>query len=69
MWGYNLPPLVEIGLTDLPKSGGAMTPPAPPGTTGLYKYTNWKGVAASAVPLDVGDERGLASNMQGSNHR
>ena len=33
--GHNLPPLVEIGLTDLPKSGGAMVPPAPPGTTGL----------------------------------
>ena len=31
--GHNLPPLVEIGLTDLPKSGGA--PPAPPGTTPL----------------------------------
>ena len=28
--GHNLPHLVEIGLTDLPKS-----PPAPPGTTGL----------------------------------
>ena len=28
--GHNLSPLVEIGLTDLPKSGGA-----PPGTTGL----------------------------------
>ena len=29
--GHNLPPLplVEIGLTDLPKSGGAMAPPAP----------------------------------------
>jgi hypothetical protein len=24
--GYNLPPLVEIGLTDLPKFGGAGTP-------------------------------------------
>ena len=33
--GHNLPPLVEIGLTDLPKNGGAMAPPAPPGTTGL----------------------------------
>jgi hypothetical protein len=33
--GHNLPPLVEIGLTDLPKFGGAMAPPAPPGTTGL----------------------------------
>ena len=30
--GHNLPLLVEIGLTDLPKSGGAM---ASPGTTGL----------------------------------
>ena len=37
--GHNLPPLVEIGLTDLPKFGGAMAPPAPPGTTGLlYSY-------------------------------
>ena len=34
--GNKLPPLVEIGLTDLPKFGGAMVaPPAPPGTTGL----------------------------------
>ena len=30
--GHNLPHLVEIGLTDLPKSWGAL---APPGTTGL----------------------------------
>ena len=29
--GYNLPRLVEIGLTDLQKSGGAM--PWPPGTS------------------------------------
>ena len=36
--GHNLSPLVEIGLTDLPKSGGAMAPPAPPGTTGLLMY-------------------------------
>ena len=27
--GHNLPPLVEIGLTDLPKSGGAMHPRHP----------------------------------------
>jgi hypothetical protein len=33
--GHKLPPLVEIGLTDLPKFGGAMAPLAPPGTTGL----------------------------------
>ena len=31
----NLSPLVEIGLTDLPKSGCAMAHPAHPGTTGL----------------------------------
>ena len=28
--GHNLSPLVEIGLTDLPKSGGAITPPGTP---------------------------------------
>ena len=37
--GHNLPPLLEIGLTDLPKSGGAMAPPVPPGTTGLMLHT------------------------------
>ena len=31
--GHNLPPLIEIGLTDLPKSGGTMALPTPPGTT------------------------------------
>ena len=34
-------PLVEIGLTDLPKSGDAMAPQAPLGTTGLL-YVNKK---------------------------
>ena len=34
--GDNVPPLVVIGLTDLPKSGGARAPPAPPLATGLY---------------------------------
>ena len=29
--GHNLPPLVEIGSTDLPKSGDAVAPPATPG--------------------------------------
>ena len=33
--GQNRPPLVEIGSTDLPKSGGAMAPPALPGATPL----------------------------------
>ena len=31
--GQTLPPMVEIGLTDLPKYGVAMASPAPPGTT------------------------------------
>ena len=35
--GHNLPPLVEIGLTDLPKFGVVMAPLASPGTTGLIK--------------------------------
>ena len=33
--GDNVPPLVEIGLADLIKSGGARAPPAPPLATGL----------------------------------
>ena len=32
------PPLVEIGLTDLPKSGGARALPAPPLATGLQRF-------------------------------
>ena len=38
--GYNLPRLVEIGLTDLQKSGGAMAPLAPQGTTPLWLDTS-----------------------------
>ena len=34
--GDNVSPLVEIGLSDLPKSGGARAPPAPPFATGLH---------------------------------
>ena len=33
--GHNMHPLVKIGLTDLPKSGGTMAPPVPPGTITL----------------------------------
>ena len=33
--GQDLSPLVEIGLTDLPRSGCAMAHPAQPETTGL----------------------------------
>ena len=35
MGGNNVSPLVEIGLTDLPKSGGAIATPAPPSLTPL----------------------------------
>ena len=35
MLGQNLTPLVEIGQTDMPKSGGAIASQAPSGTTGL----------------------------------
>ena len=41
--GHNLPPFVEIGLTDLPKFAGAMAPPAPPGTTGLHSIVHTQG--------------------------
>ena len=34
---HNLPPLVEIGLTDLPATGGAMAPLAPEGMATLYR--------------------------------
>ena len=47
--GHILPPLVEIGLTDLSKFGGAMAPPAPPGTTGLIR----KGQFISKCPIGV----------------
>ena len=39
--GHILPPQVEIGLTDLPKSGGTMAPPAPPETTPPFKEVQW----------------------------
>ena len=40
--GHNLPPFVELGLTDLPKSASAMAPPATPGTTGrAVTYSAW----------------------------
>ena len=39
MGGDNVPPLVEIGLTDPPKSGGAAAPPASPFGTCLEMRT------------------------------
>ena len=37
MVGHNLPLLIEIGLIDLQKSGGAMVPLAPSGTNNEIK--------------------------------
>ena len=39
--GDNVPPLVELGFTDLPKSGVARAPPAPPLATGLQLIIMW----------------------------
>ena len=36
-----MPPLVEIGLTDLSKSGGTQAPSAPPLATGLSLSVLW----------------------------
>ena len=38
--GDNVSPLVEIGLTDLPKSGEAAAPPAPPLAASLLISTS-----------------------------
>ena len=37
----SMSPLVEIGLTDLSKSGGATASLAPPGTTTSTYYSNF----------------------------
>ena len=37
--GHNVPPMGEIELTDLPKSGGVMALMAPPGTTPLILFS------------------------------
>ena len=39
MGAHNLPPPVGIGLTELPNSGGAKAPSAPPLTTALRRNT------------------------------
>ena len=47
--GDNVPPLVEIGLIDLSKSGGA---PAPPLATGLISNVVDDQRTRAALPLD-----------------
>ena len=39
--GHNLPLLVEVGLTDLPKSGGASTPGTPRDNTPCLVYISY----------------------------
>ena len=51
--GHNLPPFVEIGLTDLRKSGGAI---APTGTTGLGSTENSKKLANNSSAKDKSEE-------------
>ena len=41
MWRHNLPPLVEIGLTALPKPGWAIAHHAPQSPTSLLSYSRW----------------------------
>ena len=43
--------LVKIGLTNLPKSGGALAPPSPPGTTGLKKKNSSRSSNRQSGPL------------------
>ena len=46
--GDNVSPLVEIGLTDLLKTGGAKAPPAPPLATALL-YCNYLKLSSSIL--------------------
>jgi hypothetical protein len=62
---HNLPPLVEIGLTDWPKIGGAMAPPAPPGTTGLFRAaTAGKTAKTEVLPGFCNIKRGGCSGVE-----
>ena len=51
--GNNLLLLAEIGLIGLPKSGGAMAPPAPPGTTGLILFCCCQRDPCEFPPQDI----------------
>ena len=71
--GHDLLPLVEIGLTDLPKSGGA-TPPAHLGTPPLYDHVSRGSTLSKAswpkrkVKAQIGGTLGtLNSKVRGSN--
>ena len=53
LFGGNLPPMVEIGLIDLPKSEGAMAPPSPQETTLLHYYVPSQIFRPCDGPADV----------------
>ena len=53
-----MPFLVEIGLTDLTKSGGAMAPSAPPAPTGLNLETYGRKTLTAAPGLSEPGGRG-----------
>ena len=52
-------PLVEIGLTDQPKSGGAMAPWAPPGTKPLLSKSQGGG---AKLVKSINVEEGINEN-------
>ena len=69
--GHNLFPLVEIGLTYVPKSGGALAPPAPPGTTPLgslitvYSCCKRNGITQTNVSCPLIRADGRSKNLEG----
>ena len=47
--GHNIPPLVETGLTDLPKSGGSMASWHPQGRRVCIVDTTFKGKVSGGL--------------------
>jgi hypothetical protein len=60
-----VPPLVGIGLTEVPNSGGAKVPPAPPLTTALPKYIK----SGHKTLYMVSSHQPLLSTLNALNHR
>ena len=51
--GDNVPPLVEIGLTDLTKTGGAKAPKAPPCTCASVLRKNLNNLSLKLMSTTV----------------
>ena len=65
--GDNVPPLVEIGLTDLTKSGGgAGAPPAPPLATGLLEHQRYGNYDLPLIFQPIADTRSSNDAIFGS---